>query len=524
MPFQPVEARQHGIASLRGIPQQEYVGGVKPLRLHAAVQALEVPAALLRVPGKGLIIYAYPLGFDVLAAPGGNRIGVVLNPQLAVQRALPGRITKSIALDRHHEQSADHLQIVALRQRLGGGKVTVRPQLSGRGEGVHCDCDKRLPHSFPAVSRVYDQLHLIAIHGGNAAHRAVLHGQEVAVPQALIAQTQEELLRERINPILPRCGPGEVLRALRQRGVRRQCECLNLNIHASHSTCGRNRGVTVIHLSRNALRLAAVAGVLLTAWLADSAVAMHTEHSVAQEAKESSRLETTPNVYVGGVPFTAAALRKEIPYLEVNSSDVEVPRLGMVNASTTLRDITIQPEQLFSGDLEGAPVSTYTRSISLDGVALGRLLGITDLSIANPDDMSPAGGPSAEAELTGTLPGDTHKSTATVTLRLVGPEFRMSVYGTDDERLKKAFGLVLDTRSLPLPSQATSVKLLGGSISFEVQRRNITLKTTQLSPLEIDGSEEQAVLDAEQKAQDTANEVGSAPTTPPSWKQNRQQN
>ena len=68
------------------------------------------------------------------------------------------------------------------------------------------------------------------------------------------------------------------------------------------------------------------------------------------------------------------------------------------------------------------------------------------------------------------------------------------------------------------------MKLLGGSISFEVQRRNITLKTTQLSPLEIDGSEEQAVLDAEQKAQDTANEVGSAPTTPPSWKQNRQQN
>lgn len=278
--------------------------------------------------------------------------------------------------------------------------------------------------------------------------------------------------------------------------------------------------MTVIHLSRTTVRLAAVAGVVLAAWLADSAVAMHAEHTVAQQAKASSQLENSPDVYIGGVPFIAAAVTSEIPYIEVNSSDVEVPKLGMVNASTTLRDITIRPEQLFNGDLEGSPVSTYTRSISLDGVALGRLLGITDLSIANPNNISPTGGLSAEAELTGTLPGDTTKSTAAVTLRLVGPEFRMSVYGTDDERLKKAFNLVLDTRQLPLPSQATSVKLHGGSISFEVQRRNITLKATQLSPLEIDGSEEKAVEDAAQKAHDTANEVGSAPTTPPSWRQN----
>ena len=187
--------------------------------------------------------------------------------------------------------------------------------------------------------------------------------------------------------------------------------------------------MTVIYLSRNLVRLAAVAGVVLTAWLADSAVAMHAEHTVAQQAKASSQLENTPNVYIGGVPFTLGALTKEIPYLEVKSSDVEVPKLGMVNASTTLRDITIRPEQLFSGELEGSPVSTYTRSISLDGVALGRMLGITDLSIANPDDMSPTGGPSAEAELTGTLPGDNTKSTATVTLHLEGDGAAVQFYG-----------------------------------------------------------------------------------------------
>lgn len=388
------------------------------------------------------------------------------------------------------------------------------PDLGGGWEGV----DKRLPHPAPAVFDVDDELYCLPFDGSHTCYLTVFKCEQVAVPKATISQADHKLLGERRITIVRFGACGQLLHALCQIRILRQGK--GLNIHVSQLTCGSNRRVTVIYLSRPVVRLAAVAGVVLTAWLADSAVAMHAEHTVAQKAKASSQLENSPNVYIGGVPFTLGALTKEVPYLEVNSSDVEVPKLGMVNASTTLRDITIRPEQLFSGDLEGAPVSTYTRSISIDGVALGRLLGITDLSIANPDDMSPTGGPSAEAELTGTLPGDTTKSTATVTLRLVGPEFRMSVYGTDDERLKKAFGLVLDTRQLPLPAQATSVKLHGGSITFEVQRRNITLKTAQLSPLEIDGSEEKAVEDAAQKAQDTANEVGSAPTTPPSWRQN----
>ena len=253
--------------------------------------------------------------------------------------------------------------------------------------------------------------------------------------------------------------------------------------------------------------------MLIAAWVADACVAMHTEHKVAQAVKANSRLDNTPDVFIGGTPYVWAAASKEIPYLEVKALDVEVPKLGMVNASTVLRDITVTPEQVMNGDIEGAPVSTYSRGISLDGVALGRLLGITDLSIANPDDISPSGGTSAEAELTGTLPGDAHKSTAKVTLRLVGPEFRMQVYDTDDERLQKAFSLNFDTRQLPLPAQATAVKMQGGTISFEVQRRNIKVQLAQLSPLEIEGSEQKAVEEAEKKAADTKHRVGPAPQT-----------
>lgn len=89
----------------------------------------------------------------------------------------------------------------------------------------------------------------------------------------------------------------------------------------------------------------------------------------------------------------------------------------------------------------------------------------------------------------------------------------MQVYDTNDERLQKAFSLNFDTRQLPLPAQATAVKMQGGTISFEVQRRNIKVQLAQLSPLEIEGSEQKAVEEAEKKAADTKHRVGPAPQT-----------
>ncbi len=214
---------------------------------------------------------------------------------------------------------------------------------------------------------------------------------------------------------------------------------------------------------------------------------MHAEHSLAQRVQDAARLETSPNVYIGGMPYLGALVTGEIPLVEVGVMDVEVPRLGMINAATTVRDLTVAPQQVFSGDFEGGKASTISRSISLDGVALGRLLDMTDLSIANPDNISPSGGTAAEAELTGTIPGAEEKSTVQVDLRLEGPMFYMRPSNAPDAATEQAFSLELDTRSLPLPEQATMVSLRGGSISFEVQRRNRTLSNGQLSPVEIEG-------------------------------------
>ncbi|WP_165243463.1 DUF2993 domain-containing protein [Corynebacterium lizhenjunii] len=231
---------------------------------------------------------------------------------------------------------------------------------------------------------------------------------------------------------------------------------------------------------------AGLAVVLLGA-VVDLGTAMHAEHAISTQVQSTANLETPPSVYVGGMPYLAAAVTKEIPLVEVHSTDVEVPVLGLVNASTTLRDVTVEPQQVLSGQLAGAQASTLSRSISLDGVALGRLLDMTDLDIAHPKNISPGGGTSAEATLTGTIAGDTEPTTVEVDLRLVGERFYMRPTDAPDERAREAFSLSLDTRKLPLPGQATKVSLRGGTISFEVQRRDIPLHLGLLSPLEIDG-------------------------------------
>ena len=101
-------------------------------------------------------------------------------------------------------------------------------------------------------------------------------------------------------------------------------------------------------------------------------------------------------------------------------------------------------------------MSTWSRAISVDAVSLGRLMGINDLQIANPKNVSPTSGTSAEAELVGTLPGDEEATTVEVTLRLIDEKFVMTPVNAENDRVADAFSYSLDTRQLPLSAQATA--------------------------------------------------------------------
>lgn len=231
-------------------------------------------------------------------------------------------------------------------------------------------------------------------------------------------------------------------------------------------------------------------GVIVAAWAGDAAVAIHAEHAISKAVADNSNLDVAPGVYLAGVPYLQALVTGKIPRMSVEALDVDTPDFGLVNARTELEAVKVDRRQVFSGDVTGSEAELFTRKLGLDGVAVGEQLGITDLDIANPYDISPAGGPAVEVQLTGTPEGFEEPVTVVATLRLQGPHFAMTptefvdVPPGREEDARRAFSWELDTRSLPLSNQAQAVSVSGGSIYFEAQTRSITISFADLSPLE----------------------------------------
>ncbi|MGP6174534.1 LmeA family phospholipid-binding protein [Corynebacterium sp. A21] len=243
--------------------------------------------------------------------------------------------------------------------------------------------------------------------------------------------------------------------------------------------------------------LVILAGLL---WLADSLIAARVEHRISERVAEHANLETNPGIFIGGVPYLQALITGDLPLISADALDVDVPGLGMVNARSEATDLQITPEQVFSGDVVGAPAEMITRTVSLDGVALGHLLGMTDLDIANPYDISPSGGRRSEAQLTGTPAGFDEAVSVLVSLRLDGQMFHMSprqlidVPAGREEDAQAAFSWDLDTHQLPLADQAQAVYVQGGSIYFRAQKQNVPLELKDLSPIESSPSEPESGL------------------------------
>nr|WP_231375886.1 DUF2993 domain-containing protein [Corynebacterium aquatimens] len=237
--------------------------------------------------------------------------------------------------------------------------------------------------------------------------------------------------------------------------------------------------------------------VLACLFLADSFTAARVERTLSRNAQTTAKLAAEPETFVDGFPFTQVLLTGQVPRLSIQALDVDVPGVGIANARTDIHHIFIDPADALAGRFEGAQADIVEHTISLDGVAFGQLIRVdgvhmTDLDISNPYDISPNGGPASEAQLTGTIPGMDTRSTAIVSLRLDGPLFRMTpiqLIDVDDkhrEAVTRAFTLELDTRMLSFGAHADAadmVQLVGGSIQFLAQRRQVTLTSEDLSPI-----------------------------------------
>ncbi|MBZ8176370.1 LmeA family phospholipid-binding protein [Corynebacterium sp. 3HC-13] len=229
-----------------------------------------------------------------------------------------------------------------------------------------------------------------------------------------------------------------------------------------------------------------VVGLVL---LVDLGLAIRAERKTAQEVRSIAGLATDPRVSIGGFPYLLSALTGEVSGISAVAFDVDVPEFGMLNASTSYSTVEITPSQLISGDFSGAVAELFSRTLSLDGVALGNQLNITNLEIANPYDISPGGGVASEVQLSGTPVGFDKPVTVVAALRLNGPWFHLiprQVISAPEGREKDAlaaFQWDLDTRRLPLAQQAEAVYVQGGSIYFETQRRNVQVQVDDLSPI-----------------------------------------
>lgn len=221
----------------------------------------------------------------------------------------------------------------------------------------------------------------------------------------------------------------------------------------------------------------ATAAVLTLLAGADAVVAANVERTVAKPETQAS---------VGGFPYTASLLTGKVARVSVEHLDAAVDGPGVATTGVDVFDLTLDnPREALSGEFESGTARLVRRRVRLDGVGFGTLLGITDLDIANPYDISPAGGAASEARLTGTIPGGEVPVTVVVTLRLVNGIFQMrpsKLVDATSPETQAAFTLDLDTRTLPLDGPADQVQLRGGSIEFSRDRINTAFDPADLDP------------------------------------------
>lgn len=210
--------------------------------------------------------------------------------------------------------------------------------------------------------------------------------------------------------------------------------------------------------------------VLAGVAVADSVLASRVESALARPGQRAD---------VAGFPYAAHALLGKLPRVSVEQLDADLPGGGVGTLGVDVLDyVPVDPAQLRSGDFGAGEAGLARRRLRLDPVGFGELLGMSDLDLANPYDISPAGRSASEAQLTATVPGLGTRETAVVTLRLdqgvftMRPSVLIGVSPEDEDAVVEAFTLTLDTRELPLGGPADKVQLVGGSIEFSHDRIN----------------------------------------------------
>ncbi|WP_158256114.1 LmeA family phospholipid-binding protein [Corynebacterium sp. 13CS0277] len=207
-----------------------------------------------------------------------------------------------------------------------------------------------------------------------------------------------------------------------------------------------------------ALAVAATAGL---AWGADTLLAARAEAHIS----DLIPADTTPRVSIAGFPFVTSALQEGVAHIQVSLIDTDTS-LGPVNVTTTAHDVQGPTDSLLDGRLDGLVGYTVSRSATIDAAALGRLLGMPDMDISNPTDISPGAAPLPQAQLRGTPPGCTEPVTVLADLRV--RDHIVSIEpATTPSCGAAAFRWSAPADTLPVVGTANSLWVRGGSLFLD---------------------------------------------------------
>nr|WP_306428515.1 MULTISPECIES: DUF2993 domain-containing protein [unclassified Corynebacterium] len=252
---------------------------------------------------------------------------------------------------------------------------------------------------------------------------------------------------------------------------------------------GKHRYNTRVLSKKSVVALGAVSAVLGCGFLADTALATRAEAQLSRTIAADAELTQVPSVFIGGGPlFLLGVLKGEVPTVAASINDATSNRYGLVSTQVEFKDVTMSAQDILAGNVDGANAKLMSSLVRLDPVAVGELLHIPDLDISNPHNISPAGVPSSEVQLRGTIDGQEEPVTVRADLRLNGPTFRMTPTlvldnptTLSEEAIYQAFDLSFDTNTLPLGSQADYVAVSGGVILFSATKRDVVVEISEFT-------------------------------------------
>lgn len=120
--------------------------------------------------------------------------------------------------------------------------------------------------------------------------------------------------------------------------------------------------------------------------LTDFSAAAYCEYRLSSELREHNDLGSDPEVTLQSVPFAWAAVRGEVPRIEIRARGVHSAEKRNTSVEATLRGVEISAAQLFSGDYDNVKVESILGRMRIDVTELGQSLGIPDLEIVPPTE------------------------------------------------------------------------------------------------------------------------------------------